>query len=296
MTTKVLVFGAGGYIGEGVAAAFRRQGYIVYGVIRNEKKSSQLLKREIIPVIGDQNNLEALKTHIEQSAIVVDAIGMNSLSAKTLEYILQIKSSTPSHRPLYIFTSGIMTYGPDHPGLVDETTAPNIVDTVMKERKEFEDKVLSVKSIRAVVVRPGFVYGGQGGPIADWFFDIKNGDELVLIGRKEKRWSWVHVDDLGEAYVNVAKAGTIVDGQLFNVAEPHGPTYEELKFNGARVAGWKDGKVKHIPIVEELKHVEPTVLINPQKAWDLLHWKPSHLGILNEMELYYHSWKGHKTN
>lgn len=32
------------------------------------------------------------------------------------------------------------------------------------------------------------------------------------------RWSWVHVDDLGEAYVKVAKAGSVVDNQVFNIA------------------------------------------------------------------------------
>ena len=52
MSTSVLVFGAVGYIGEGIAKAFRRNGYKVYGVLRDESKKEHLLRNEIIPVIG----------------------------------------------------------------------------------------------------------------------------------------------------------------------------------------------------------------------------------------------------
>jgi nucleoside-diphosphate-sugar epimerase len=48
----VFVIGAGGYIGEEIAVAFRKAGYVVYGLIRNPTKQNQLLKNEIIPVIG----------------------------------------------------------------------------------------------------------------------------------------------------------------------------------------------------------------------------------------------------
>jgi NAD(P)-dependent dehydrogenase (short-subunit alcohol dehydrogenase family) len=52
MSTKVLILGAGGYIGEGIAIAFRRAGFKTYGVIRNEKKKLDLIKNEIIPIIA----------------------------------------------------------------------------------------------------------------------------------------------------------------------------------------------------------------------------------------------------
>ena len=52
MSSSVLVIGATGYIGEGIAKAFRRFGYKVYGVTRDEKKKDQLLRNEIIPVIS----------------------------------------------------------------------------------------------------------------------------------------------------------------------------------------------------------------------------------------------------
>jgi nucleoside-diphosphate-sugar epimerase len=52
MPPSVLVVGAAGYIGDGVARAFRRAGYLTYGVIRDEKQREHLVRNEIIPVIG----------------------------------------------------------------------------------------------------------------------------------------------------------------------------------------------------------------------------------------------------
>jgi len=312
MSTSVLVFGAGGYIGEGVALAFRRYGYKVYGVIRNDAKKKFLIDNEIIPVIGDQSKIADLKEYIIKSQIIVDAIGLTSHSRSSFDQIVDIissskknASSTFNYKPLFIFTSGIMTYGLDYEKeVLDETTDPKPKDEYeMVPKKAFEDFILSTATnpsypLRSVVVRPGFVYGKHGGPIASMFFGIDPNSELVflteLVG---KRWSWVHVDDLGEAYVKISKAGgNVVNGELFNIAELHPPTYDELKIAAARLAGWKGSvdSIKSIPISAEQQRIanwKTNVVINSEKAYDLVGWKPHHVGILLEMETFYLSWK-----
>ncbi|CAF4443473.1 unnamed protein product, partial [Adineta steineri] len=88
------------------------------------------------------------------------------------------------------------------------------------------------------VVRPGFVYGGQGGFVANLFYS----EPLVIQGRRDMRWSWVHVDDLGEGYVAIARAPrVVVDKQLYNLAAPNdNPTYEELRTAMAKAQGRKE--------------------------------------------------------
>lgn len=74
------------------------------------------------------------------------------------------KNTSPVHnfRPLFIFTSGILIYGPNVANtMVDETMVPNPLPEVVP-RKKFEEKVLQSESVRGVVIRPGFVYGGSG--------------------------------------------------------------------------------------------------------------------------------------
>jgi len=307
MSTHVVVLGASGYIGEGVALAFRRAGYKVYAVFRNEKYISHFINHEIIPVIGDQKEPEKFVKILEQAAIIIDAIGIPEYNLKFFNYLLEIKrknkfNKIPNYKPLYIFTSGIMSYGSDYPNsVVDETINPNPTDpNELAPRKIFEDIVLSTTEIRTVVLRPGFVYGGHGGVIAQLFFDINpNAPELILTGKKEKRWSWVHVDDLGDAYVRVAKAGSVVDNQLFNITANDYPTYEQLKIAAATAAGWKGTVIKQVEVAENdlrVRNWETNVIINPQKAFDLLGWRPNHVGIVEEIELYYKSWKQHKND
>lgn len=129
--------------------------------------------------------------------------------------------------------------------------------TAMKDREDFENEVLAASSnaLKTTVVRPGFVYGGQGGFVADLFYS----EPLVFQGRRDMRWSWVHVDDLGEGYVAIGRAPrVVVDKQrknivlitsrnlvffsscflVYNLAAPNdNPTYEELRLAMAKAQG-----------------------------------------------------------
>jgi len=292
----VLVIGAGGYIGEAVAVAFRRAGFKVYGLLRDEKKAKRLTCSEIIPVIGSQADVPKYQHLLSEVSVIVDAIGMNDFSEKFLEVVIQANSHKAEiYRPLFIFTSGIMTYGNASTGYVTELTVPKPMFPDMEVRRIFEEKVVQTKSINTVVVRPGYVYGGHGGGIADMFFGVKQNEDLVLLGSKDKRWSWVHVDDLGDAYVKIGQKGNTLKGQLFNLSAVDNPNFEELRVAMAKATGW-NGKVKfeEVPKGSSVQSWEATVLINPQKAIDLLNWQPRHIGYLNEMDIYYRSWKAGK--
>jgi len=302
MSTSVLVVGATGYIGDGIARAFRRAGYRVYGLTRHESTASYLLENEIIPIVGDISKPESFKDTILESGIIIDGAGyVGEASKNFFQYVLNLKKATlQTYKTLYIFTSGIMTYYPGHfvesQKKLDETVNAKPTDPLeMVPKKNLEDYILSVTELRTVVIRPGFVYGGHGGVIAPLFFDVNPANkELSLVGRPDKRWSWVHTDDLGEAYVRAAKVGSVVDNQLFNISAPDHPTFEELKLASARAAGWQGTKqdIKFVPVEHPRQlNWETNVLINPQKAYDLLGWKPSHVGIINEIDIYYNSWK-----
>jgi UDP-glucose 4-epimerase len=319
MSSSVFVIGANGYIGRGVALAFRRAGYRVYGLIRNEQHSNDLLKNEIEPLVADKfDDLQPFTDILASCSIIVDAVGYKAkLSVSLLEAAVQLgKTQTqngklPHYAPLYIFTSGIMTYGdtsttgrrpvdetvkprnPPVPEASAESSSSNV--TAMKDREDFEDQVLITSSaaLKTTVVRPGFVYGGQGGFVADLF----NSEPLVFQGRRDMRWSWVHVDDLGEGYVAIGRAPrVVVDKQLYNLVAPNdNPTYEELRLAMAKAQG-RTEKIVY-------KEAEPNVptrwdtdsIINPAKAINELGWKPRHVGFVEEIDTYYKSWAAHKT-
>lgn len=161
-------------------------------------------------------------------------------------------------------------------------------------RKEFEDKVLAATDLNTTVIRPGWVFGTHGGPYVDSFFRIDpNAEKLVLQGSLEKRWSWVHVDDVASAYVLAVEHSNASVAQLFNIATAEAPTYAEMRLALARAAGWKGTRADILsqPAPPEAATMEATVIVDSAKARRLLGWAPKHAGFLAEIETYYRSWR-----
>lgn len=178
---------------------------------------------------------------------------------------------------------------------IDEMNQPKPMTTEMKTREAFENKVLasSSNSLHTTVVRPGFVYGGHGGFVADLFYSQ---NPAIIDGRRDKRWSWVHIDDLADAYSLLTRASrTIVTGQLWNFAAPNdNPTYEDLRTKMAHVSGQKIEYQEKMGNNQVPVRWDTDSIINPAKAIDQLGWRPRHVGYLEEIEIYYKSWLAHK--
>jgi len=159
--------------------------------------------------------------------------------------------------------------------------------------------VRSQQKLRGVVLRPGFVYGAGSFPgnfLYGIFNDVSTKDTVTIRGRRDKKWSWVHRADLADAYVRVARAGNLVKGEVFNICGfPHdAPTWEQLILATASLTQFK-GKIAYSnesdPSDFISTYCERVIVLHPQKAMDLLGWNPRHLGLLQELEIYYHSFK-----
>jgi len=289
MSTTVFITGATGFIGQAIALAFRRAGYRVYGLVRNEEKAKILKQNEIHVLIGDLEQLDQFKDQLMQADIIVDAIGKDS-TLSLYEKIIKIKSGK-SHRSLFIGTTGLLLHG-SYPHFVDESHEPR--HPHLKFVSEMENRIVNSKEVRGVIIRPAAVYGGQGGIFAKTGFSIQENEDLVLLGSLNKRLNWVHVSDLADCYVRVAKAGPIVDGEIFDVAGPWIATHQEWRVAAAKAAGWK-GKMVHVPEIPKdniiAQMFEVDLIVNSQKAYNILGWKENHLGFVAEIDTYYQSYK-----
>jgi len=181
------------------------------------------------------------------------------------------KSSTAEHawrqKKTFIYTSGILVYG-DHPGEVVDETTPIPPYPMVQWRIDHEKQVVGQDKLNGVVIRPGFVYGHSGSLSAPLFKAA--GDTLVIkgplvrwsvgslvrsllaeretlatrTGKREKRWSWVHVEDLAQAYVLAVQKIHVAKGEVFNIVSPSSPTWEELNLSAAKLVGFT-GKVDY---------------------------------------------------
>jgi len=162
--------------------------------------------------------------------------------------------------------------------------------------------VINAKEIHGIVIRPGFVYGYAGGiggnHISEKVFNIAaNNGKLILSGHKDRRHSWVHIHDLAAAYFLAVKNFTVASGQIFDIASPDGPTYEELYKKIAVVAGHKDAELVVQPFPENFTfgvYLNQTVRISYKKAQHLLGWTPSHPNVIDDLEPVFEAYKANK--
>lgn len=294
---KVFVTGATGYIGFNVAQAYRRAGHAVWGLTRSEEKARLLTSNEIQPVVGSMQQPESFLPTAESCSVLIHAAAdyqtdTFALEGQTVEALLGTANAGACPKTL-IYTSGAWVYGDTGCRHVDETT-PLAPSELVKTRPETERLVLEAKHVRGLVVRPGTVYGHQGGLTGMWFAGLER-KGLSAIGDGSNRWAMVHVDDLADGYLRVGESG--LTGEAFNFTDASRWTVRDLVGAVAHGSDYA-GKIQFIPVAEAAKHMGPFAEclalnqhVDSRKAMRLLGWQPRHGGFVDEVHIFYASWK-----
>lgn len=178
---------------------------------------------------------------------------------------------------------------------MDETTPAN-PEHKLAFRMDMEQELFAmpIPDCRKVVLRPGFMYGldGHSSVSATWFQMGEQG-KAIYRGDRDKGWSWVHVNDLAEAYVRVAESGAAIDGEIFCIADEQRSKCVEVMQACLEAAGY-EGVIEFAPPQDDdvtSTWFNQNEFITSRKAYRLLGWSPRHTGILDEIEIYYASWK-----
>jgi nucleoside-diphosphate-sugar epimerase len=295
---KVFITGATGYIGFNVAKAYRRAGHEVWGLTRSEEKARILCRHEIRPVVGSMQQTDGWEVPAKDCSVLIHAAvdyqtDPFALDKQTVEFLLSLARQGPRPKTL-IYTSGVWVYGSTHGALVDETTPLNPPKMVAR-RPATEELVLSAGELRGLVIRPGCVYGYQGGLTGMWFAAAADEKALMAVGDGGNRWTMVHADDLADAYLRAGESG--LSGEVFNVTDRSRWSVGEMLAAVARVSGYA-GKITFIPVAEAAKTMgdfaECLALdqhADSRKAVRLLGWQPKHGGFVDGAETYFMSWR-----
>ena len=295
---KVFVTGANGYIGLHVASAFRRAGHEVWGLVRSEKKAHTIATHEIHPVIGSMQHPDSYRQVAEQCGVLIHAAvdyqaDTFSLDRRTMDVLLAA-GQRDSQPKTIVYTSGTWVYGDTLGKAVDESASLRPAPLVAA-RPDIEQTVLKTSNVWGVVIRPGCVYGRQGGLTGMWFDGPDKGRQLQVIGDGSNHWAMVHVDDLAEGYLRATESG--LAGEIFNLTDQSSATVREMAGAVARVTGYT-GQTQFVPAGEASYTLDGFAeclaldqRVDSGKAARLLGWQPKHRGFVEEVDTYFQAWK-----
>ena len=251
---RVFLTGATGYVGSAVLEAFVRAGHRVTTLVRHSSTASDASRPPGVDVVvGDLSNpgsyiaaaapCDALvHTAFESSArgVSVDRVAVEALTD------VAARVTAAGRRMAVIYTSSASVLGNVDAAAEDAAPRP---PAGLSWRPAHEAAVLDSaqrSGARAVVVRPGIVYGGAQGAVTDLLQAAANG-LIRVIGDGSNRWPTIYDRDLAELYVRVA-ANPDAEG-VFHATDEADERVNDIVEAIARHARTRPD-VRHVPLAE----------------------------------------------
>jgi len=250
----ILLTGATGYIGSAVLDACVRAGHDVVALVREPAKVELLERRGVRAIVGDLGNPAAYGAAAEQAEVVVHtaidpSVRRDKIDRLAIETFLAAaaRRSAAGQQAAFVYTSDVWVLG--ETSIPAEENAPLRPTAHVAWRPDHERLVLDAgahSTLRTVVVRPGIVYGGTRGIIADLLKDAANG--LVrVIGEGKNHWPCVYVRDLADVYLRVA-----THAEAFGVFHANDEADESVVDIVDAIAGHVRMRpdIRHVPLAE----------------------------------------------
>jgi nucleoside-diphosphate-sugar epimerase len=207
---RIFLTGGTGYIGSAVLDTLLRGRHEVTALVRDPEKAERLRLRGVQAVVGDLSVPKSYAPAAEGcDAIVHTALDPSKRAPEVDRLAIDtllgaaIRHSAKGQPVSVVYTSGVWVLG-NTVGQAKEH-APVEPTPLVAWRPEHEKLVLDAgkgRTLRTAVVRPGIVYGGWRGIIADLLKDAANG--LVrVIGTGRNHWACVYDRDLADLYLRI---------------------------------------------------------------------------------------------
>lgn len=294
---RVLITGVSGYAGFHAAIRFALAGHRVSGLTRDlSRPRLELLRaREVTLVPGEIDDSEDFRDLLARHDVIIHTLLDWRRPIETDRTLFAMLNALPKHAGAgrrFIYTTGCSIFGKVPTQVMDESTEPN-PDHVLAFRRGLELEALAL-DMSVVVLRPGFIYGNDGhNSISVEWFAMGEAGNPIFRGDREKGWSWIHVDDLADAYLRVAQADRSVDGEVFCVAGEDRPRCIDVMRACVQAAGYI-GEIPFDVAREGDKastKFDQNEFISSEKAYRVLGWRATRQNVIEALPAAYESWK-----
>lgn len=287
---KLFITSATGYIGAVVAEVFKKNGYEVVALARSEESAEKVRKQGYKPLQGDIKKPETYRNAVNEADVVIHTAATNDadfpqVEAQVVETVVEALKGT---NKAFVYTSGVWVLGNTGTNVANDEAPTNAIPLVAW-RAGVEQKTVEAgrNGIRAIVIRPGIVYGRDGGIVRGFVESTKKDGEVRIPGDGENHWSGVHVEDLANLYLLAAEKAN--PGSLFN-ATHNAPVKVRTVAEHIAKAVNVPGKVKPLSVEESKKQfgafADGLVLdqrIESPKAKRELGWAPNGVSLLDDI-------------
>ncbi len=250
MALKAVLAGGSGLLGRALAGRLTKLGWEVVVLSRSPREGTPV--REIL---WNGETGGAWTAELENATALVNLAGRNLQCLFSLENTREILASRLNsvralgkavakckHPPaVWVQSSAVGYYGSNGLGLCDEDSPPGI-DFLAEVCRQWEDSLgaLELAATRRVMLRLGVVLSLEGGaypPLARLARRFLGG----AAGAGQQGVSWVHVNDVVEAFVQAIQRTDLTGA--FNVCAPEPATNADFMRNLRRSLGrpWAPG-------------------------------------------------------
>jgi nucleoside-diphosphate-sugar epimerase len=284
---NVLIIGATGYIGTAVDEALTARGHKTVGVARSDTAKAKLQARGTNVVYADAAKPNTLAGPLKEADAVVYAVNVTDADPWAVDTgaLKAIRKGLAGTEKTFVYVSGAWIYGStgDRPATED---APLNPPTLMVRRVEFERATIEMTKlgVRALVVRPGIVYGRGAGLPSMFVQSARERGAATIVGEGHNHWSTIDVGDLGELIALAVEYGR--PGRAYNAANDDQFVVEEIAKAASRGAG-KDGATTTVPydIMGQMGEcLALDQILSSDRAKNDLGWRPKNTSIVEELE------------
>ncbi|HQX51138.1 MAG TPA: NAD-dependent epimerase/dehydratase family protein [Planctomycetaceae bacterium] len=237
----ILVTGATGLVGSHVVEQAVAKGYRVRALVRPSADASLLRKWNVELIHGDLDQPESLASACDGVSIVIHCAAKVGDWGPTEEYrrinvtgsqsLLDAALATGKLKRWVQISSLGVYEGKDHYG-TDEATPPSTtgIDGYTLTKVESELLVcdyIRQRQLRAVVLRPGFIYGPRDRTVLPRLTERLRSGKFAFLGSPDKLMNNTFVGNLCEAIWLAIERDDII-GEVFNIRDPRAVTKREF--------------------------------------------------------------------
>ncbi|HEX8756158.1 MAG TPA: NAD-dependent epimerase/dehydratase family protein [Steroidobacteraceae bacterium] len=235
--TRVLVTGAGGFVGSHFAPYLAGRGFEVRAIdvhppARPAGSGVDFRVQDIREPRGLAQALEGIETVFNLASVHLDVHAspaqFESVNVKALEQLIELSAAAHVRRVVQVSSVGVYGHVAHPPAAEDAPLHPeNEYERTKAAGEQAAREAARRTGLDLVIVRPSWVYGVGCPRTAKLIRSLRKG-RFFFIGRGNNLRHPIYIEDFLAGLELAAAAGPEVSGRTFNIAGPRWMSVEEM--------------------------------------------------------------------